>query len=276
MNINFTKMHGLGNDFIIIDGVHQTIQLNKKIVQQYADRHLGIGFDQCLLIEKPSQENADFDVRIFNADGSEAEQCGNGIRCVARFIVDKKLSHKKDLQLAIAKNIISTKIETDDTVRVNMGQPQLQPQQIPMVAAQQALSYPIRIENNTINVHAIGMGNPHAVILVDDIQQAPVKTLGATLTQHACFPQGANIGFMQILNPQHIQLRVVERGVGETLACGSGACAAMVAGRLAHDLEEHVTVSLPGGDLKIAWAGHGADVYMTGPAVFVFEGSIEI
>lgn len=269
-------MHGLGNDFIIIDAVNQAIGWDKEKIQQLADRHTGIGFDQCLLIEKPANANTDFNIRIFNADGQAVEQCGNGMRCVARFIADKRLSDKKQLRLATHAAIVIAHLNDDTTISVKMGIPHLQPADIPLLATAQAAYYTLTVVDQTVQVQALNIGNPHAVLTIDDVSKADVQSLGAALNKHPDFPQGVNVGFMQVCDPQHIKLRVYERGAGETRACGSGACAAVVAGRLANKLQEQVTVSLPGGDLHIAWAGEGTNVHMSGPATTVFEGCIEL
>jgi diaminopimelate epimerase len=266
-------MHGLGNDFVVIDGVNQTIELTPNNIQQMSARHTGIGFDQLLLIEKPRQATVDFTYRIFNADGSEVGQCGNGARCVTKFVYDKQLTQKKQIRIETFTGILESQLQDNGLVSVNMGIPTFLPEKIPFVADKISLTYPIRIEQHDLEVLPLSIGNPHCVLQVQNIQQAPVKEIGAILTKHQRFPEEVNVGFMQVINAEHIKLRVYERGVGETNACGSGACAAMIAGRRLALLSETVTVQLPGGELNVSWQGEGEFVYLTGPAVTVFEGT---
>ncbi|MEQ1637251.1 MAG: diaminopimelate epimerase [Methylococcales bacterium] len=273
--INFTKMHGLGNDFVVIDAVTQAIDLTLAQIRFIADRHLGIGCDQLLLIEKPDVgSHADFKYRIFNADGSEVGQCGNGVRCLARFVRDKQLSQKQDILVDTNARQLLLRFDDNDLITVNMGVPLHAPADIPLLTDTEALSYHISVNDHEWAFGAVSMGNPHAVIQVDNLSIAPVNEVGKALESHRFFPEKANIGFMQILNRQQIKLRVFERGAGETRACGSGACAAAVVGIEQKLLDSTVKVALPGGDLTIQWQGRGQPVFMTGPAVSVFDGQI--
>lgn len=273
--LRFTKMHGLGNDFMVIDGISQSVQLETAQIQTWADRHFGIGFDQLLLVEAPDDPEVDFRYRIFNSDGGEVEHCGNGARCFARFVRDKGLTHKDRIRVAIQKGIIELQIMPNGQVQVDMGAPVLEPVDIPFVADQQQVTYPLALDGSDeqLEITAVSMGNPHGVMVVKNVDTAPVNTLGPLLENHPSFPQRANIGFLQIINRQHARLRVYERGAGETLACGTGACAAMVAGRLRGLLDDQVTMELTGGPLQISWSGQGS-VMMTGPATTVFEGQV--
>ena len=269
MAIEFTKMHGLGNDFVVIDAIHQSVALNPEQIRHLANRNFGIGCDQILLVEKTQQSDADFRYRIFNSDGGEVEQCGNGARCFARYVRAKGLTDKSVITVETMKGLLVLTIRPDEQVTVNMGIPNFKPAQIPFAVAAEAQHYALNVGSETLRIGAVAMGNPHAVIQVDNIQTAPVATLGPLIEQHPAFPQRVNAGFMQVESPRAISLRVYERGAGETLACGSGACAAVVIGRLWGLLEETVT-------LIISWPGEGKPVMMTGPAEFVFEGSIEL
>ena len=276
MNIKFTKMQGIGNDFIVIDGYSRDIQLNEKQIRQLADRHFGVGFDQLLLVEKSSLADVDFRYRIFNADGGEVEQCGNGARCFVRYVHDKALTQKREIRVETANEIISLKLEDDGQVTVNMGAPHFSPQQIPFLADAEALTYPLDVGGEPVTISAISMGNPHAVQIVADVDSAPVSAQGPVIESHPRFPQRVNAGFMQVVDTHNIRLRVYERGSGETLACGTGACAAAVAGiRLGH-LQSPVNVTMHGGKLSIRWEGASTPVWMTGPAETVFEGEITI
>jgi diaminopimelate epimerase len=274
--INFTKMHGLGNDFVVIDAIHQHIALTPEQIRFMANRHFGIGFDQLLLVEKPVSDNADFTYRIFNADGSEVAQCGNGARCFARFVRDKKLSDKDEIRVDTHSGQLLLRFDDDDLITVNMGVPKHNPVDIPLLAEQEAPLYAISVKAIPISFGAVSMGNPHAVIHVNEIKTAPVADLGEALESHAIFPERANIGFMQVIDRHHIKLRVYERGAAETLACGSGACAAVVIGIEQNRLDHEVFVELPGGYLKICWSGRGEPVFMTGPALSVFDGTITL
>ncbi len=275
MKLNFTKMHGLGNDFVVIDGINQTVALAPERIRRLADRHFGVGCDQVLLVEASDRAEADFRYRIFNADGGEVEQCGNGARCFARFVRDRGLTDRNDLRVLTAAGLLRLHIQPDGRVAVDMGQPRLEPAEIPFFATERAKNYPIAADGLDMEIGVVSMGNPHAVLRVDDVDRAPVAHLGPLLERHGRFPSRANIGFMQIVAPDRIRLRVFERGVGETLACGSGACAAVVVGRLWGLLWPNVRVELPGGELNVHWAGEGEAVMMSGPAETVFEGWIE-
>ena len=274
--IRFTKMHGLGNDFVVIDATNQQINLTNEQIRFIADRHFGIGCDQVLLIEAADSPDVDFIYRIFNADGSEVGQCGNGARCFARYVYDKGLTQKRDIRVKTASGLIIPNIEEDDQVTVNMGTPRFVPADIPIASTQQQTLYDIAINNTNVQFGAVSIGNPHAVITVDNIDEAPVEQLGPILENHAFFPERANIGFMQVMNRQHLRLRVFERGAGETLACGTGACAAMVVARQQNLIDNEATVTLPGGDLSIRWQGDDTPVMMTGPANYVYEGKITL
>lgn len=269
-------MHGLGNDFIVIDGVRQSISLERAQMQRMADRHFGIGCDQILLVESTQEAGIDFRYRIFNADGGEVEQCGNGARCFARFVVDKGLTDKKEIAVSTLSGVLRPRLEDDGQVTVEMGVPRFVPEEIPFLAEQQQDSYDLEVNGKTIKVYVLSMGNPHVLQIVKDIDMAPVQLQGPLLQQHERFPKRVNAGYMQIVDRSHIRLRVYERGAGETLACGSGACAAVVVGRQAGLLDAKVEVSLPGGSLNIAWQGEGEPVWLTGPASTVFDGEINL
>ncbi|HCB12274.1 MAG TPA: diaminopimelate epimerase, partial [Gammaproteobacteria bacterium] len=270
----FTKMHGLGNDFVVIDRINQTAALAPEHIRHLADRRFGIGCDQILLVETPQRADADFRYRIFNADGSEVEQCGNGARCFARFVHDQGLTSKNELCVETLAGLLQLRLLSDGQVTVDMGPPRLEPADVPFFATERALRYAITVDGMELEIGVVSMGNPHAVVIVNDVAQAPVAHLGPLLEQHSRFPKRANVGFMQIVDPNHIRLRVFERGAGETLACGSGACAAAVVGQLWNRLYPNVRVKLPGGELEIHWTGEGESVTMTGPAATVFEGWI--
>lgn len=276
MFFQFTKMQGLGNDFVVINVIDQPLDLSSEQIRLIADRRFGVGCDQLLLVDAPQQDGVDFTYRIFNADGGEVEQCGNGARCFARFVHDKGLSDKNELVVETAAGIITLHIEADGQVTVNMGMPIFEPGDIPFAADAQAEVYPLEVEATQVEVSVISMGNPHAVMRVEQVDKAPIASLGPRIESHVRFPRRVNVGFMQVVDRQHIRLRVYERGVGETLACGSGACAAVVVGRQRGWLDDKVTVSLSGGDLNIQWSGEGQPVLMTGPAVSVFEGRIRL
>ncbi len=275
--IKFTKMQGLGNDFVVIDAIHQQITLTAEQIKHIANRNFGVGCDQLLLVESPISENADFKYRIFNADGSEVAQCGNGARCFARFIRDKHLSSQDEIRVDTNTGQLVLNFDKSDFITVNMGVPKHLPADIPIKTPQESASYKIQVNNTEVTFGAVSVGNPHAVIQVKEIAAAPVAKLGEILESHSFFPERANIGFMQIVNRQKIKLRVYERGAAETLACGSGACAAVVIGIEQNLLDSaNVCVELPGGQLSINWLGRGSSVFMTGPATSVFEGQIEI
>lgn len=277
MRLKFTKMQGLGNDFVVIDAVRQCISLSPVQIRFLADRHFGIGCDQLLLVESAGQgSDADFRYRIFNADGGEVAQCGNGARCFARFVREQGLCGRDVIQVDTDAGRLVLELGEAGQVTVDMGNPRHAPTQIPMQAEVESTDYVVRIDDQDWRFGAVSMGNPHAILRVEDVDGAPVETLGPKLESHAIFPERANIGFMQVVNSHAVRLRVFERGSGETLACGSGACAAVVSGIERGWLESPVNVSLPGGDLSIAWQGRGSSVLMTGPAVTVFEGEIEL
>lgn len=276
MRIRFTKMHGLGNDFMVIDAISQQPNLNAETVRKLAHRQFGVGFDQLLLVECPTQPDVDFRYRIYNADGSEVENCGNGARCFAKFVRDRRLTGKNTIAVQTAKGILNLSVQSDGRISVDMGAPFLAPADIPLQAPEQAATYHLQQDGETLAFGAASMGNPHAVLLVDDIDTARVAELGPKLETHPHFPDRVNVGFMQVVTRQDVNLRVFERGVGETLACGTGACAAVVVGQLQGLLDETVTVHLPGGDLTITWQGPGNSVIMTGPAVTVYQGQIRI
>ncbi len=276
MLLKFTKMHGLGNDFMVIDGVTQSVRLSSEKIKELGHRHFGIGFDQLLLVEPPDYPDMDFRYRIFNADGNEVEQCGNGARCFARFVRDRKLLSGRRINVQTSKGNIELFIDGNDDVSVNMGKPELEPYDIPFKADRQAITYKLDVDCREYEIGVVSMGNPHAVVMVEDCKNAPVTSLGPKIQHHARFPEKCNVGFMEIVNPGEINLRVYERGVGETLACGTGACAAVVAGRLQGLLESSVVVNLPGGALQVSWKGDDQPVWMKGPATRVYEGQIRI
>ncbi len=269
-------MHGLGNDFVVINAIDQTLSLDSEIIMRIADRHRGIGCDQVLIVEAPRSEEFDFFYRIFNADGSEVEQCGNGARCFARFVRDKALTDQDTIRVETISGPMSLQIEANDQITVNMGVPRFEPDDIPLQREQRQLSYNMDIDGEVIQFGAVSIGNPHAVIRVDDIDAAPVSTLGPLLESHEDFPQRANIGFIHVANENQLNLRVYERGAGETEACGSGACAAMIIARQQGWVSDSVTVTLRGGTLRISWKGEGEPVWMTGPATHVFDGQITL
>ncbi len=276
MHLKFTKMHGLGNDFVVFDAISQQVALSAAQFRFIADRHFGIGCDQILLVEQPAQAGADFGYRIFNADGGEVEQCGNGARCFVRFVHDQGLTEKREIRVETASGIIVPRLEENGEVTVDMGAPRFEPVQIPFAAEQRALTYSLALGHKSIEISALSMGNPHAVQVVEDADSAPVAQDGPLIEHHVRFPARVNAGFMQVLTRHHIKLRVFERGSGETLACGTGACAAAVAGIARGLLDSPVRVSTRGGDLRIAWNGEASPVLMTGPAVAVFDGEIEV
>ena len=276
MLLRFTKMHGLGNDFMVLDLVSQHAHIQPKHAKQWGDRHTGIGFDQLLLVEPPQHPDVDFRYRIFNADGSEVEQCGNGARCFARFVLDKRLTVKKHIRVETKGGVIELNVRADGLITVDMGAPRLAPEQIPFQADAEALSYAVEADGQSHELAAVSMGNPHAVLRVDDVDSAPVHALGAKLEHHPRFPQRVNVGFLQVVDRQRGRLRVWERGAGETQACGTGACAAAVAAIRQGWMDSPVQLELPGGKLHIEWAGPGQPVMMTGPAVRVYEGQVRL
>ena len=276
MKLKFTKMQGAGNDFVVLDGINQRITLSAAQYQVLADRHFGIGCDQILLVETSSRPDCDFRYRIFNADGGEVQQCGNGARCFVRFVHEQELTPKREIRVETAAGVIVPRLEDDGQVTVDMGPPRFLPAEIPFAAAAQALTYTIDVDGEPVEISVLSMGNPHAVRIVCDSDTAPVQELGSRIENHASFPERVNVGFMQVLHRREIKLRVFERGAGETLACGTGACAAVVAGITRGLLDDSVQVHTRGGDLSISWQGPGHHVFLTGPAVTVFQGEIEV
>lgn len=274
--MQFSKMHGLGNDFMVIDGITQSVFLTDELIRKLADRHRGVGFDQLLLVEAPYDPDLDFHYRIFNADGSEVSQCGNGARCFARFVSLKGLTDKQDIRVSTANGKMVLSLQEDGQVRVNMGKPIWEPAKVPFIANKFEKNYLLRTELQTAICGVVSMGNPHAVLQVENVQTAPVNELGPLLENHERFPERANIGFMQVVNRHHIKLRVFERGAGETQACGSGACAAAAVGIMQGALDSPVRVDLPGGTLMIEWQGEGSPLYMTGDAERVYDGFLKL
>lgn len=277
MQLKFTKMHGSGNDFMVVDATQTPFELTSEQMRELSDRHKGVGFDQLLVVGKAEpnlnhEELADFSYRIFNADGSEVEQCGNGVRCFARFVHNKGLTDKTKIAVDTCSGRVYPELQPDGTVRVNMGKPDFTPAHIPLITNSQAKTYEIQVDGDTYAMGAVSMGNPHAVIWVDDVNTADVERIGLALQSHPNFPKRVNVGFVQKISNNHIKLRVFERGVGETQACGTGACGAVAVGILQGQLDSKVRVSLLGGELLIEWAGEGEPLYMTGDAVTVFEG----
>jgi diaminopimelate epimerase len=276
MLLRFTKMHGCGNDFVVLDLITQKFAPKAHHIRKLADRHFGIGCDQVLLVETPTDPDVDFRYRIFNADGGEVEQCGNGARCFAKYVIDKRLTGKERIRVETSAGIIELQIKKNRQIEVNMGVPILVPADIPFDAPARADIYPLDVDGKTYEIGAVSMGNPHAVLQVPNVKSAPVTTLGAVIETHPSFPKRVNVGFMQIVSRTEMNLRVFERGAGETLACGTGACAAVVHARLRDLVDSVVQVNLPGGELSIEWQGEGQPVMMTGPAASVFEGQIQI
>ncbi len=274
--LKFTKMHGLGNDFVVFDAINQLVVLTNEQIRHIADRHFGIGCDQVLLVEAPLSGDADFRYRIFNADGGEVAQCGNGARCFARYVRDKGLCDKNEIRVDTDAGQLLLRFDGPADVAVDMGIPRHAPEEIPLRAAKERLAYTLTMDGRTWRFGAVSIGNPHAVLRVNDVETAPVDEIGPVLESHSDFPERANIGFMEVVDRHHVRLRAFERGAGETLACGSGACAAAVVGIEQGHLDDPVRVDLPGGALKVSWQGRGRPVVMTGPAVSVFEGTIEL
>ena len=276
MKLKFSKMHGLGNDFVVLDGVRQQVSLSPEQLVYLADRHFGVGCDQILLVEKTEQPGIDFRYRIFNADGGEVEQCGNGARCFVRFVHEQGLTDKRQIRVETLKGIIEPHLEADGNVTVDMGEPRFLPTEIPFLADEDVIIHLLDVADETLETTVVSMGNPHAVQVVDDVETHPVGAHGPLIERHERFPKRVNAGFMQIIDRHSIKLRVYERGSGETMACGTGACAAAVAGIRRGLLDSPVRVTTRGGDLTIAWGGPGRPVLMTGPAVTVFTGEIEL
>ena len=276
MRLKFTKMQALGNDFVVLDALRSPIALSPEQLRRLADRHFGIGCDQILQVEPPRQPDTDFYYRIFNADGGEVEQCGNGARCFVRYVHDRGLTDKTEIRVGHGGGVIVPRLEADGRVTVDMGVPEFEPARIPFEAPQRALVYELEVDGRQVEISALSMGNPHAVQIVPDVERAPVASEGPLIERHPRFPRRVNAGYMQVVDRRRIRLRVYERGAGETLACGTGACAAVVAGITRGLLDESVVVATRGGDLGISWAGGAAPVMMTGPAETVFEGEIEL
>jgi diaminopimelate epimerase len=276
MQLNFTKMHGLGNDFVVIDAIARPVALTPAQVRHIADRRRGIGCDQLLLVEASERADSEFRYRIFNADGGEVEQCGNGARCFALFVRARGLTDARRIPVYTSAGRMELLVHDDDSVTVDMGVPRLEPAEIPFKADTREPRYSLSVDGESHEIGAVSMGNPHAVLQVPDVDGAPVTRLGASIETHPRFPARVNVGFMQIIDRSRIRLRVFERGAGETLACGTGACAAVVVGRVQGLLDETVTTELPGGDLVVSWTGENEPVLMTGPATFVFEGTIDL
>lgn len=275
MTLLFTKMHGLGNDFIVINALKKPFNLTAWDIARLSRRDTGIGFDQCLVVEPSHQNGVDFFYRIFNANGQEVGQCGNGARCLARFIQQYQLSNQTHLTVATKTTCMQLQINPNETVTVDMGQPNFNPNIIPLNVSKQAARYALRLKDNqTCFVHAMSIGNPHAVLRVTDLDQAPVQDLGLQISEHVLFPEQANVGFMQVIKPSRIRLRVYERGCGETRACGSAAVAAVAIGRRYHELAQQVTVCLPGGDLIVDWPNMDKSIFLTGSATFIYEGKL--
>jgi len=274
--VKFTKMHGAGNDFVVIDATRKPVMLTPEQLRLLADRHFGVGCDQILLVETTQHPDADFRYRIFNADGGEVEQCGNGARCFVRFVHDHKLTGKREITVETKSGLIHPRLEDDGRVTVNMGAPVFEPARIPFSDGSDEVVQPLEVNGSTLQITAVSMGNPHAVQVVDDIEQAPVAVLGPLIENHPRFPKRVNAGFMQVLDRGHIKLRVYERGAGETLSCGTGACAAVVTGILRGLLDDRVHVATHGGSLTIQWLGGDSPVLMTGPALAVFDGEINL
>ncbi len=274
--LRFTKMHGQGNDFVVIDAVRQAVDLTAERARAIADRHFGVGCDQLLVVQRPASPDNDFRYRIFNADGGEVEQCGNGARCFARFVLDQGLTTKRRIRVETAAGVIVPSVEDDGQVTVDMGEPRFEPREVPFLADEPRLVYPLLVAGFPVQVSVLSMGNPHAVQVVEDVERAPVLEQGPLIERHPAFPRRVNAGYMQPLARDHIRLRVWERGAGETLACGTGACAAVVAGIRRGMLDNTVRVTTRGGELRIRWLGPAHPVMMTGGAVRVFEGEIGI
>jgi diaminopimelate epimerase len=276
MDLAFTKMHGIGNDFVVLNCLEQAFSLTPEQIRRIGDRHFGIGFDQLLVIGPARQKDADVSYRIYNNDGGEVAQCGNGARCIGAYLYERGIVRKDEIVAETREGLLRLYHLADGRIRVNMGVPRFEPAEIPLRADRRSPVYHVTINNQDIAFSAVSMGNPHAVLQVDNVDTAKVEDMGPLIQQQAMFPEGVNVGFMQIVDPGHIRLRVYERGAGETLACGSGSCAAVVAGRLEAKLAENVDVGLTGGHLLVSWQGEGEPVWVTGPAAFVYEGRITL
>jgi len=276
MKLAFTKMHGLGNDFMVVDLITQNFNFHAEQVRRISDRNKGIGFDQLLTVEPPIDPDTDFHFRIYNADGSEVGQCGNGMRCLGRFVRDQQLTWKNKIRATTISGHIRLQLENSGLVTVQMGAPKFEPVDIPLDLQNKEELYTLQTELGEYQVASLSMGNPHALLFVDDVDTAPVETLGPMICQHEVFPEQTNVGFIQVIDKKKIKIRVFERGSGETLACGSGACAAMVATRIADLCEDNIRVDLPGGHLFIRWKGSAKSVQMTGPSTVVYRGHINL
>lgn len=276
MLVKFTKMQGLGNDFMVVNAVTQKVFFNPESIKKLSDRHFGIGFDQLLVVEPPYDPEADFHYRIFNCDGSEVQMCGNGARCFARFVVDHHLTNKREIKVSTVSGLLTLKLGSDNNVTVDMGVPCFEPERIPFKAPGRQKEYSLNVDDTQLQVGCVSMGNPHVVLFVPSVRQADVTGLGAVLERHQAFPEKVNVGFAEVVDPHHLRLRVFERGCGETLACGSGACAAVCVGIDQGRLQSPVKVTLPGGELDIRWAGGEESVLMSGPAVRVYEGTVAL
>jgi len=275
MRIDFLKMQGLGNDFLVFDAAANT-RLDSRMLRALADRRTGVGFDQALMLESPRDPHSRVFYRVFNSDGSEVEQCGNGARCIAALLYDRAPELGRELTMGSTGGTVHARVRADGLVSVDMGVPNFEPRAIPLDAPQQASSYSLNVDGAEMEIGAVSMGNPHAVLRVADTKSAPVERIGPTIERHARFPKRANVGFMQVIDAKHIALRVFERGAGETLACGTGACAAVAVGQQRGWLEQEVRVELPGGTAMVAWPGAGQSIWLTGPATTVFKGSIDL
>ena len=276
MKLRFTKMQGLGNDFVVLDGISQRLALSAGQVRFIADRHFGIGCDQILLVERPNQAGVDFGYRIYNADGGEVEQCGNGARCFVRYVHEHGLTDKREIRVETRSGIIAPRLEDDGDVSVDMGVPEFRPAQIPFLSDSESIVQPLEVDGRILAITAVSMGNPHAIQVVADVDAAPVAEQGPRIESHPRFPNRVNAGYLEVVDAQRIRLRVFERGAGETMACGSGACAAVVAGIRRQLLTSPVQVVTRGGELTIAWGGIGRPVLLRGPAVTVFEGALDL
>lgn len=276
MGLRFAKMHGLGNDFMVVDAIHQPFNPTAEQVRALADRHFGVGFDQLLLVETPQRDDVLFRYRIFNADGSEVGNCGNGARCFARFVYDGGLTDRRDIPVETATGRMVLHVEEDGQVRVNMGYPRFEPEALPMLADKEQPRYTIEVNGQPLTIGAVSVGNPHVLVEVEDIDSAPVDTLGPLLENHPLFPERVNVGFAEVVSRQHVRLRVYERGAGETMACGTGATAAVAILRRWDRVDEQVTVQLPGGNLVIRWSGKAdAPIWMSGPAEWVYRAELD-
>jgi len=274
--LSFTKMHGLGNDFMVVDNLDNSMTLSREQIRQLSDRHTGVGFDQLLIVDRPTVADAQFDYRIYNADGDEVEHCGNGARCFARFVIDRGLTTESAIRVNTMNGVITLQMQDDGQVTVLMGVPEFEPASIPFIADDNQASYVLNVNDEQLVVGAASIGNPHVLLQVEDIQKAPVERLGPLLEHHSRFPHRVNVGFMQLIDRQRIKLRVFERGVGETRACGTGACAAVAIAYRQGLLDNTAVVSLPGGDLQIVWPNDKASIEMTGPCSTVFEGQLKM